>query len=410
MATALTVQQQLAKDIQGALFSKSVLDQIKMALPDIGVNPERVARTAFTSIMKNADLLQCSTHSLVRSLILSAQYGVLPDGRMAHLIPYGKECTFILDYKGMCVLIRRNPNVADVWAEVVYDNDEFHVSFGCERNIERHIPYYILNYNAQPGNMVLAYAVIKYIDGGYSFVIMPKSEIEHIRDTYGNARSKMWKNDTAEAWKKTAIRRIAKTADLDPVTAAAIQASDEGRDQSKLFAEAQIITGSSAIDVTGLISDLQAPDEDNQEAQMERESATRASFAERFGQEPEIIEFSTASAQALDKSLFDLMEMALENPNEFESDYKKWLARKQASNEAAAKPRSSAQKISADQAREIDAAASQALVPISAIKRHCSENGFFIGKNENLTDISADRVDDLVAWISSQGESSDATA
>ena len=224
MGTQLTELKQRANDIQTALFSEKTIGQLKAALPEIGVTPERLARIAFTAISKDAKLMACSWQSLIRSVIQCAQYGLVPDGRQAHLIPYKGECTLIIDYKGLVTLIRRSPNVSNMFAFTIHEHDQYEVTLGTNPDIKHTLP----KDGAARGKPIAAYSVIRYKDGGFDFDIMSVSDVEAVRDRFAqknqqNEFSKAWRYSFEEMMKKTVIRRHSKTADISYNVAEAIE-------------------------------------------------------------------------------------------------------------------------------------------------------------------------------------------
>lgn len=249
----LTTVQQKANTVKSTLMAPAVLEQIKMALPAIGVNPERIARIAFTSVVLNPKLLDCTQESLVRAVILSAQLGLLPDGRQAHLIPYWNsklkalECQFQADYKGLVTLMLRSPNVAGYTLDTIYERDEYEIISGTERRI-RHKPYL----KGDRGNPVLFYSIIEYKSGYQDFDYMTVAEVEEVRDKFSqkshqtNEFSKAWVESFVEMGKKTVAKRHSKRCDISMEMALAVRASDAaeiGDGQSGIAAHAAATLG-----------------------------------------------------------------------------------------------------------------------------------------------------------------------
>lgn len=213
-----------AMEIQEALFSNKSLEQIKAALPEIGITPDRLARIAFTAISRDEKLLKCSWTSLIRAVIQCAQYGLVPDGRQAHLVPYGQDCTLIIDYKGLVTLIRRSPNVSNMFAFTIHKNDQYEVTLGTNPDIKHSLP----KDGGDRGEPIAAYSVIRYKDGGFDFDVMSVSDVETVRDHFAQKNfkgefSKAWRFSFEEMMKKTVIRRHSKTADISYNVAEAIE-------------------------------------------------------------------------------------------------------------------------------------------------------------------------------------------
>lgn len=177
--------------------------QFAKALPK-HLTPDRFVRVALTIYNKTPKLANCTPASLFACLLDCAALGIEPDGRKAHLIPYGDKCTLIIDYKGLVDLARRSGAVSDIHADIVCKNDKFEYSFGSKGGLH-HVP------NLEDrGEMIAAYSYVKLRDGSESFEVMSLKEIEAIqkRSKAGNAGP--WVTDKPEMAKKTVFRRHSK--------------------------------------------------------------------------------------------------------------------------------------------------------------------------------------------------------
>ena len=88
------------------------------------LTPDRMARVTLTAIIKTPALMNCTPESLLQAMMLCSQAGLEPDGRLAHLIPYGNVVTVIFDYKGLVTLALRNGAKA-VYGDKVCETDTF---------------------------------------------------------------------------------------------------------------------------------------------------------------------------------------------------------------------------------------------------------------------------------------------
>ena len=190
-------------DIRSLISSDSLKKQFALALPK-HLKPDRFIRIAITAMNKNPKLLQCTKASLLSCLMDLSQLGLEPDNRKAHLIPYGDKCTLIIDYKGLVDLARRSGEIADVHADVVYQNDEFTYSFGSEGKLV-HKPS--LKNRGEP---MAAYSFVRLKDGSSSYEVMNVEEIEAIHKRSKAGTSGPWVTDWAEMAKKTVFRRHSK--------------------------------------------------------------------------------------------------------------------------------------------------------------------------------------------------------
>jgi recombination protein RecT len=189
--------------------------QMAMALPK-HLTADRLLRVAMTSIQKTPKLMECTPQSLLACVMTCAQLGLEPDQFLgqAYLVPFKDMkkgvtiCTLIPGYRGYIALARRSGELQTLSAQVVYSNDEFSLQYGVEDKLI-HRP--ALNGR---GEMIGAYCVFKYKDGGYSFDWMNKDDIEKIRKRSKAANDGPWQTDFDEMAKKTVIKRHAKLAPL----------------------------------------------------------------------------------------------------------------------------------------------------------------------------------------------------
>ena len=179
--------------------------QFATALPK-HINSDRFVRIAITTIRQNPKLAQCNQESLLGALMVSAQLGLEPGVLgQCYLIPYGRECQFQIGYKGMIELLRRSGQLKDIYAYSVYENDEFEMTYGLDRDL-KHKP------NLQSkGNFIGCYCVAVLKDDARAFEYMTKDEIEahgkKFSKTYGNGP---WKTDFEAMAHKTVVKKMLK--------------------------------------------------------------------------------------------------------------------------------------------------------------------------------------------------------
>ncbi len=210
-------------DVKSILTSDVMKKQFALALPK-HLSPERFVRIALTAINRTPKLLQCTKESLFACLLDLSQLGLEPDGRKAHLIPYGDKCTLIIDYKGLVALARRSGEISDIHADVVYSNDEFQYSFGSDGKLV-HKPAI-----KDRGDVVAAYSFVRLKDGSSSYEVMNQEEIDAIKKRSKAGTSGPWVSDWAEMAKKTVFRRHSKWL---PVSAEFQEAIEKDYDAAK---------------------------------------------------------------------------------------------------------------------------------------------------------------------------------
>lgn len=158
---------------------------------------------------KKAKILVLSTDSIVRCILTCVQYGLEPGvSGMVYLVPYGKDLTVMVGYKGMIELSYRSDRISSVQASCVYKNDKFSFKKGLNPDII-HEPS-VMGIK-KPEDFIGAYAVVVMKDGVKQFDFMNSDEIHHIRmeksktGTYGP-----WMTDFDQMAQKTVIRRLLK--------------------------------------------------------------------------------------------------------------------------------------------------------------------------------------------------------
>ena len=209
------------------------------------LTPERMVRIALTAIRRTPKLQQCSQESFFKAMLDLSAWGLEPDGRRAHLIPYGSECQLIIDYKGLVELAMRSGQIATIHADVVCENDDFDFNLG---KITRHR----IEFRMERGEVYAAYCIVRFKDGAEKCEVMSRIEIEAIRKRSKAGKSGPWVTDWNEMAKKTVFRRCSKWL---PLNAEIRDAFD--RDDDVLLAQA---VKSQAVATAGdVMASLDAP-------------------------------------------------------------------------------------------------------------------------------------------------------
>ncbi len=193
--------------VRDLLYGEQMQKQLKMALPK-HVNPEKLARLAMTALRSTPKLLDCDQQSLLGAIMEAGQLG-LEIGSMgqAWLIPYGKEATLIVGYRGMLDLAWRSDKIRAVSAKCVYEGDKFDLMFGLHPVLD-HLPVP----ESEQGSLTHAYAIIETANGGVMFEVMTLGELEEIRLNSRGGKSGPWITNHSEMCKKTVLRRLLKLA------------------------------------------------------------------------------------------------------------------------------------------------------------------------------------------------------
>lgn len=173
-----------------------------------------------TALSRTPKLAECTQESFFKCLLDLSAMGLEPDGRRAHLIPYGKECTLILDYKGIVELMRRSGNVVKIHADVVCEGDIFEHNLG-------EILCHTFDLFEPRGEVKGVYAQVTFKDGSVQSAIMSRAEVDAIRSRSKSGKSGPWATDYNEMAKKTVVRRVSKMITLSPEIMDAVERSDK---------------------------------------------------------------------------------------------------------------------------------------------------------------------------------------
>ena len=206
------------QDIKSLINSDTMREQFARALPK-HLSAERFARVAITALSRTPKLQDCTPASMMKCLLDLSAMGLEPDGRRAHLIPYGSEATLIIDYKGLIELIRRSGDIVSIRAETVCQADEFEWVNG---EVTHRV-----NWRADRGAIQAVYAEAVMKSGERQTAVMTLEEVNAIRSKSRAGRSGPWVDHFGEMAKKTAVRRLAKMLPLSSELQSAIERDDE---------------------------------------------------------------------------------------------------------------------------------------------------------------------------------------
>lgn len=183
-------------------------------------------RVVLTCIQRNPKLAECTTTSLLGSILQCAQLGLVPDGFLgqAYLIPYENrkkqvlEVQFQVGYRGLVTLARRSGEISSLGADVVHARDTFKQVRGIQPNVE-HTPY---EGDEDPGELTHVYAWYRLKDGGYDLSVLNRRQVYAIREHSQAYQTGMktgrkdspWFTHPDWMWKKTDIKQLLKLAPL----------------------------------------------------------------------------------------------------------------------------------------------------------------------------------------------------
>jgi recombination protein RecT len=208
-STAVALREK-AETVKSFIYKN--VNQIKDALPRIGVTPEAVARAAFTQCLKNPVLLDCDKGTLMKAIIEAAQLGLSFNLGRAYLVPFRNtkenrtDVQLIPGYLGLLDIARRSGEISSVSARAVYEGDVFTFRFGLESDELHHDPL------AEPDAKKLThvYAIVRLKGGGYQVVVLTRKQVESVRARSKAKDSGPWITDYEAMAIKTVLKRVLK--------------------------------------------------------------------------------------------------------------------------------------------------------------------------------------------------------
>lgn len=172
------------------------------------LTPERLVKLAQVVVAKTPALADCSTISVLDSLMVCARLGLEPnEPGGVWLVPFKGVCTPIIDYRGALDVCRRSNDIGAVHAGVRHEKDGWTYSIDTTSDhlvTLRHQPA-----DGERGPIVGFYFVAKLKTGECQAAYLSKQQVDAYR-----ARSRAdqkgfspWKTDYEAMAMKTAVRR-----------------------------------------------------------------------------------------------------------------------------------------------------------------------------------------------------------
>lgn len=196
-------------------FSESLSDKlmsVETALPK-NFNRERFVQNCLAVMNEKPELTQVNRAAVIQGLCKGAYLGLDFMNKECYLIKYGNSVQFQTDYKGEKKFVKTYSirPIQDIYAKIVREGDHFE-----EKIIDGKpsVDFKPLPFNG--GQIVGAFAVALYKDGGMDYEVMTTKDINDVRNNYSKAtNSKAWKCSWDEMAKKTVLRRLCKHIETD---------------------------------------------------------------------------------------------------------------------------------------------------------------------------------------------------
>lgn len=208
------------------------------SLNGTGISPDRFIATAKMAVQTHVQkdrLEKANRGSLYLAIRKCAGDGLYPDNREAALVVYGDQVQYQPMVQGLVKLARQSGEIESINSEVVFENDEFELSFEMDGVKFKHKP----DWKGERGKPVLVWATVKLKSGEVIARAYPKSRIDAIATrskqagNYNPSTGKDWE----EFWRKAAIRNILKYAPKSTLIERALEADDYEFNDNKTVIE-----------------------------------------------------------------------------------------------------------------------------------------------------------------------------
>lgn len=204
---------------------QAMKDQIQ---PLLKTDTDKFLQIACNFLTANQKLLECSSVSILSSIMKAAQCGLFIDGQEASLVPFSGSATMMTGYKGILKMVRNSGELASINAGVVYEKDEFEYYVDEKGEHIKHKPSFVKD----RGLPTQTYCIARTKGSKEPYIeVMSEEEISACKNS-SNAVKKgydtPWKGVFAdEMRKKTVIRRISKRLPMSTDMNIAISSDDE---------------------------------------------------------------------------------------------------------------------------------------------------------------------------------------
>jgi recombination protein RecT len=190
---------------------RGLLESKELHLPK-GYSAENALKAAWLVLQEVTDkagkpaLTVCTQNSVANSLFSMVVQGLDPMKKQAYFIVRGTQLTLLRSYFGTIASAKRMAGVVDVYAEAVYEGDEF--EYEIDRGVKRVTKHKQSLASIDPSKLVGAYAVVDLGDRGQVTEIMAISQIRQSWSKgYANGPQKDQPDEMA---RRTVINRALK--------------------------------------------------------------------------------------------------------------------------------------------------------------------------------------------------------
>lgn len=241
---------------------------------------DNAMKAAWLSLQEVADkdgklaLTVCTRDSIANALLKMVVQGLNPAKNQCYFVVFGKTLVMMRSYFGSVHVAKSvDPDIEDIFGEVVYEGDEF--EFEKKRGKTIITKHKQKLENMKKENIVAAYATVLYKDGKEHSIIMTMDQIKqawqqsktHPIDEKGKIKTgSTHAKFTAEMCKKTVINRICKpiinNSDDSNLVARYAKETDVDLTEAEVAQEIEENANTETIDIYATVSSNDGPAEE----------------------------------------------------------------------------------------------------------------------------------------------------
>ncbi|WP_172369608.1 recombinase RecT [Sporosarcina jiandibaonis] len=206
---------------QVAIIQKDITDAVNqnierlqsegLSLPP-NYSHSNALKSAFFKLQETVDrsgkpaLEVCTKESVANALLDMVVQGLSPAKTQCYFVVYGNKLQLLRSYFGTQAVLKRLTNVKDIWANVIYQDDEF--EYENDRGREKLVSHKSAFENRDK-DIIGAYAVIQTAEDEEILTLMTRKEIN---TSWGQSKTQqsVHKKFPQEMAKRTVINRAAK--------------------------------------------------------------------------------------------------------------------------------------------------------------------------------------------------------
>lgn len=212
-----------AVSVQEKNITEKTLDRIKslektgdLTFPQ-NYNYGNAIKSAYLILSETKDksgkpvLQSCSQASIANALLDMSIQGLSPAKKQCYFVPYGNQLQMMPSYLGKIATTKRLKGVKNVYANCIYEKDEFAYEINLETGLKKITKHEQTFENIDLTKIKGAYAVVVVEDGNNYVEVMNINQIKNAwNQGAAKGNSKAHTNFTDEMVKKTVINRACK--------------------------------------------------------------------------------------------------------------------------------------------------------------------------------------------------------